>query len=112
MNYTQEMEQAQLFYNENVSILISKANDYAKQGDCFSNFKFIAQVCQIPIEKTFLQFIAVKLARLTELMGGKVEHNESIDDTLRDLCNYTCLLYLWRKSEREYGPASIRGIKK
>ena len=110
MNYTQEMEQAQLFYNENISILISKAKDYAKQDDCFSNFRLISHICQIPMEKTFMQFIVVKIARLMELMNGKVAQNESIDDTLRDLCNYTCLLYLWRKNEKENG--TFRNIKK
>ena len=79
-------------------ILSSKNNDYASSQDAFSNFKFISLVSGIPVEKTFLQFIAVKLARLMELMNKDKEvKNESIDDTLIDMANYVELLYLYRK---------------
>jgi hypothetical protein len=79
-------------------ILAKKNNDYAKSTDAFSNFQFISQVSDIPVGKTFLQFIAVKLARLMELLNtDKKAKNESIEDTLRDMSNYIDLFYIYRK---------------
>jgi len=101
MNYEIESKLAGEFFQDCLKTLTNKAHDYAQKEDCFSNFKTIAQVCHIKTEKTFLQFLVVKIARLVELIDqGKDAKNESIEDTLKDLANYSCLLALYLRSEK------------
>lgn len=101
MDYQMEGALAKEFYDDCLSTLLKKANDYASNTDCFSNFKFISQICKVPIEKTFLQFLAVKIARLSELVGESKEvRNESIEDTLKDLANYSCLMAIYMKGDK------------
>jgi len=75
-----------------VSIIEKKNNDYASNTDAFSNFKFCSDFAGCSVEQVFSVFLAVKFARLKELLNGKEAKNESIDDTLIDLANY-CILY-------------------
>jgi hypothetical protein len=42
-----------------------------------------------------MQFMAVKFARLKELLSGKEAKNESITDTLTDLANYADLMNIY-----------------
>ena len=95
MDYETEKDKATSFFNECLNILTSKAHDYASDGDCFSNFKKIANMMDLKTEQTFLQFISVKVARLVELISGKSPKNESIKDSLLDLANYSCLMSLY-----------------
>jgi len=87
-------------YDKKMDIIQKKNHDYAKQWDVFSNFEYCAKVANIPIEKVMLVFIAVKIARLTELFDKKEALNESIEDTLIDLSNYADLLYVYTKQGR------------
>ena len=99
MNYEQETELAKKYYEECLETLVSKAHDYAQEKDCFSNFKTISLVCNIPVETVFMQFLVVKIARLSELISAKKEaKNESIQDTLKDLSNYSCLMAMYLSS--------------
>jgi len=84
---------------EKLEIIVKKNNDYAKQDDVFSNFKLISEITGLDIKQVFMVFISVKIARLKELFTGKEVKNESIEDTLIDLSNYTELLYLYLKKE-------------
>jgi hypothetical protein len=98
MDRTEEMKHAEAFYNSCLKTLKVKAHDYAQDTDCFSNFKKIALVCNVPIEKVFLQFITVKIARIAELVEkGKTEVGESISDSLKDMSNYSCLFDVYLK---------------
>ena len=78
-------------------ILKKKNHDYAKVKDMFSNFKLMARIANIPIEKVFMVFLAVKVVRLGELTSGKEPNNESIEDTLLDLSNYADLFNIFNK---------------
>ncbi len=101
MDYKEEKEQAEKFFHECIQILTKKANDYAKDQDVFSNFKLISQVCDIPVEKVFLMFITVKLARLVELTTKENKVDESKQDSLMDLANYACLMNVYLRSLRK-----------
>ena len=98
MNHTQQERIAEKFFEECLDILTSKAHDYASDKDVFSNFKKIGMMVDIPVEKVFLQFMSVKLARLVELMDKEAKH-ESVYDSLRDLANYACLMALYLNSK-------------
>jgi hypothetical protein len=95
MNYEQESVKAEEFFAEGLATLVSKAHDYAQEEDCFSNFKLTARLAGIPVEKVFMVFLSVKIARLSELVGGKEAQNESIQETLKDLTNYACLMSIY-----------------
>ena len=101
MTNMREMDKA---YNELVKqlwgILQAKNHDYANSEDVFANFTLISQITGLSVEQVFFVFIGVKVARLKELFKGKDPKNESIDDTLVDLINYTILLNIYRKGEK------------
>ena len=82
-------------------IVESKAHDYAKDDNVFSNFEFAADVAGVTVEQEFAVMIGTKVARLRELLGNKTPNNESIDDTLLDLANYAALCIAWRKQQEE-----------
>jgi hypothetical protein len=86
------------FFNKMKSILISKAQDYSKSEiDVLSNFKMVAQIIGVKPEQVVLNLIATKVVRLGNLIGnGKIPNNESIQDNLLDLANYTVLLNMVR----------------
>ena len=99
MDYRTEKELAGKFNEECLSLLMKKANDYASDTDCLSNFKKIASVCDIPVEKVFLMFLTVKIARLVELTT-KPNQNESKTDSLKDIANYANLYHLYLEEVR------------
>ena len=80
-------------------ILTSKNHDYAKSTDMFANFRKVADISNQSIEKVFMVFMAVKIARLGELTDGKTPNNESVNDTLLDLSNYADLFNVFLKGE-------------
>ena len=69
-----------------------KAADYSKDGNRYSNFEGAAATAGTTVDKVFLTLIGVKLARLVELIdSGKTPQNESVQDSLLDLSNYSLL---------------------
>lgn len=73
--------------------LLSKGKDYAN-ADCLSNFKRSAELLGIPPEQSCMSLIATKIARAEQLLSsGATPENESLEDTLLDLCGYCFLLY-------------------
>lgn len=88
-------------FDEMQEVVESKAHDYAKDDNVFSNFEFAADVAGVTVEQEFAVMIATKVARLRELLGGKVPNNESLDDTLLDLANYAALCLAWRRQQED-----------
>ncbi len=74
-------------------IMLRKGNDYANE-DRLSNFKLAGTIVGTGAEINCLNLIATKVARLGVLLNqqNKKPNNESIDDTLVDLANYSILL--------------------
>jgi len=72
-------------------IMLNKGDDYAGE-DRLSNFKQVAQICGIKPQTAILALIATKVARLSQLYSGKTPKNESINDSIVDLSNYSVLL--------------------
>jgi len=85
------------FTDNMAKILISKGNDYATQ-DVLSNFKLAGNIANQkannPSVINCLNLIATKVARLGNLLSteGDVK-NESVEDSVLDMANYTFLLY-------------------
>lgn len=76
-------------------IMLTKGDDYAND-DRLSNFKKVAFMTNSTPEKAVLNLIATKVARLSELLEGKTPKNESVEDSILDLANYTLLLKMVR----------------
>jgi hypothetical protein len=80
-------------------IMLSKGNDYANE-DRLSNFKLAGSICGLSPQQNCLSLIATKVARLGVLLKEKSEpNNESIEDSLVDMANYTLLLIMILKDE-------------
>jgi hypothetical protein len=73
----------------------AKSHDYAQDANSYSNFEYAATVAERftdPVDRVFATLIGIKLARLAELTGaGKTPKNEALQDTRRDLANYSLI---------------------
>lgn len=79
-------------------LLISKGHDYAGE-DVLQNFKQLHQLLLIlkidmtRIEGVHMFYILLKIQRLSNLLfSNKTAKNESVQDTVKDMRNYTDLL--------------------
>lgn len=88
-----------------IEITKRKNNDYCgKEGaqDPFANFRKCEQMGICSVEVGFLTRMTDKFARITSLVSGvdqKVK-DEAIEDTLKDLANYSILLAGYLKSKQ------------
>jgi len=89
-------EQQEKHFNEITEkmrgVMLSKGDDYANT-DRLSNFKLAGGVSGLNAELNCLSLIATKVARLGVLLNSKSKpNNESIQDSVLDLANYSLLL--------------------
>ena len=84
-------------------IMLKKGSDYATE-DRLSNFKRVGDICGQTPEQVILVLIATKVVRLSNLLQPQAgePNNESIEDNLLDLGNYTLLLAMIRE-EKSWG---------
>lgn len=76
------------------TILTAKGDDYANT-DRLSNFKDAGKIVGISPEQQCLSMIAVKVARLGNLLKpGASPKNESVKDSILDLFCYAALLHM------------------
>ena len=90
MELKKRKEEAIKFFDECLSTMEGKGEDYSKNDDAFYNFKKIANMLDISVEKVFDFFMACKLARMEALLQGE-PNNESVYDSSIDMANYACL---------------------
>lgn len=84
-------------------VMFKKGNDYAGE-DRLSNFKLSGAICGLTAEQHCLALIAVKVARLGQLItGGKKPNHESVEDSILDLANYSVLLRMILMDTKENG---------
>lgn len=93
-------EQQQIAFEEIVfncrEIMLNKGDDYANE-DRLSNFKLAGSIVGLNAELNCLSLIATKVARLGVLFNGNIPKNESVDDSIDDLINYSILLKMIKK---------------
>jgi ribosomal protein S17 len=99
MTQQEQKEHLSNFQRQMSETIISKASDYATE-DVLSNFKLVAQMTNLSVEKVIDVFLATKVIRKCNLTGSQAS-NESTDDTLLDLANYGFLATL--KDENKVG---------
>lgn len=89
-----------------------KNEDYAGDGNPYSNFEFAAQTAGVTVEQVFRVLIGVKLARLNVLRAsGKTPNHESIADTEKDLAVYAALLASYAKSSAVVVSSGFCGVE-
>jgi hypothetical protein len=98
---TQQHQIIEEFTNKMGELLLNKGEEYSGE-DTLSGFKTLVDIGVSP-EKSMFVRITDKYLRLKNLLfGGEVRvKDESIEDTLVDLANYACLIYLYRKTRGE-----------
>lgn len=82
---------------EKIKAIHEKKNqDYTSSGKNYENFERAAQLISWfnrDVDKTYVNHIATKLARLATLLNSSAQpNNESIEDSFLDLCTY-CILW-------------------
>lgn len=100
MTQEQQLEHFEVITNQMKEVLFKKGNDYAN-SDRLSNFKLAGGICGLKAEQNCLSLIATKVARLGVLLNSdKVPNNESIQDSVLDLANYSILLSMILKDKQ------------
>ena len=100
MKQDEQLKHFQEFTKQMETIIFKKGNDYANE-DRLSNFKLAGTICGLKAEQNCLSLIATKVARLGVLFNSdKKPNNESIEDSVLDLANYSVLLSMILKDQK------------
>ena len=103
MTLQEQQEHFQSFTQMQETILLAKGDDYSTE-DRLSNFKNVADINNLTPEQSCLVLIATKVARLGVLFSSTGNpKNESINDSVIDLANYTFLLDCILKEKQANG---------
>lgn len=103
MQPEQQVSLFEEFTTKQRDVLINKRSDYALSDDVMSNFKQVSNITNLTPEQSILVLIATKVARLGNLFSNKDKKvvNESIDDSILDLANYSFLLACAREETKQ-----------
>ena len=83
-------------------LLVEKKNqDYAGDNDPFMNFKN-SECIGVDVQRGILVRMMDKVTRISNLLEKEAAVvDESIDDTIMDLCNYAAILKAYREHDKE-----------
>lgn len=99
MNQTQFVEAIRKTFDQGLTILKAKNNDYAEETDPWKNFRF-AEIVGVGLERAILVRISDKLARISNILEKEAQvKDESIIDTLVDLSNYAAILKVYLENK-------------
>jgi hypothetical protein len=102
MNKQEQEHHFEMMGKKMKEILLSKGDDYANT-DRLSNFKLSGAICGLTPELGCLHLIAVKVSRLGVLLqptSGEPK-NESVQDSIIDLANYSVLLSMIVREQQQ-----------
>lgn len=94
-------------FERGAEIMRGKNSDYSKKEEAFGNFERVSAISGISTERVFIGHLANKLVRIENLVtkaeGGEKNavKDESVEDTLLDLINYTNLMLCYMQAKRE-----------
>lgn len=94
MTQGQFIKEIREIYDDCVSIVERKNNDYAADHDPFKNFRF-SELAGVSVEKAIIVRMLDKMSRISNLIENGKEikvKDESVEDTLKDLANYSAIL--------------------
>ena len=90
MDLIKEVEKSQ---KKGLELIKIKNADYAGSANSFKNFDIAGDICNISSEKGILIRMSDKIIRIGNLLDKKAQvKDETIEDTLLDLANYSYIL--------------------
>lgn len=93
MTLPEQKQMLERFTEKMKETILSKGDDYAGQADRLQNFKLAGNIAGDDAKKNCLHAISTKVARLSQLLNSGAEpKNESVEDSLLDLANYSFLM--------------------
>lgn len=98
LNMTTKDYNSQLERNvkEDLALSVAKNKDYADQDNPFKNFELSASISGVPVAQGIMVRLADKIVRASNLLTREnVVKDEKIDDTLRDIRNYSNILSVY-----------------
>ncbi len=101
MNQSEFLTAIRANYEKGVELVRKKNADYATNSDPFKNFRS-AEFIGLSVEKAILVRILDKLSRVNNLLTSQKTPNvdESIEDTLIDVCNYFNILLVYLQDKQ------------
>ena len=101
MNNQEFLNQIKNSQEKGLELIHKKNADYAGEKKPFKNFDTVEYICGISSEKGILVRMCDKLVRIENLLNTKAKvKDESIEDTLLDLANYSYILLVKIKSRK------------
>jgi len=97
------VEEIDSIFKSCIQILEAKNSDYAGDRSPFFNFEMCEKLGVCRTEQGIIVRMTDKLARAINLLGDDREaavRNETIEDTLKDLINYTAILLVYLRWRR------------
>ena len=99
MNHQEFIESLEGIFKESVEIAKAKNKDYSVDADPFKNFRF-APFVGVSVERGILVRLCDKLSRVSNLLDKEAHvKDEGIEDTLKDLINYSAILLTFLKNK-------------
>lgn len=101
MNQLEFFKHIDQSFTDGLELIRRKNTDYSGIADPFKNFRS-AEVIDVGVDRAILVRILDKIARINNLLDSEAQvADESIDDTLLDLINYSAILKAYVYSIRE-----------
>lgn len=89
-------------YADALAVMIAKNNDYSNNNENpFSNFEMVEELGITTPERGLMVRMTDKFSRASNLLSKEPDvQDESLQDTLMDLINYTAILSAYIESKR------------
>jgi len=88
-------------HNEALEITKNKNADYAGIDDPFKNFKIVEELGITSVEEGIMTRMCDKMSRISTLLKKKANvKDESIQDSLKDLSNYSLILSVYLENKK------------
>ncbi len=85
---------------EDLALVTIKSKDYADHDNPFKNFELSSQISGVPVAQGIMVRLADKMVRAANLLTrDNVVKDEKIDDTLRDMRNYSNILSVYLENK-------------
>lgn len=102
MNNTEFLQDIKKNQEKGYNLTFSKNADYAGHDCVFKNFDVVEHICGISSERGILVRMCDKITRIGNLLDRKEKvRDETIEDTLLDLANYSYILLARIKARKK-----------
>lgn len=99
MNHGDLIQHMNNTFDDCIDIARSKNQDYAQDSDAFANFRQ-AELVGVDPDRAILVRISDKLARISNSLNDDLQvEDETIEDTLNDIINYSAILKAYIENE-------------